>query len=505
MVLSILRLLEMRKFLLRVLVTFLIVALGAVAPMQNVHATAAVNPHFSWSRVGSDATILGCIGACPVHLTIPGTVEGYTVRDIGTRAFRWAGLQSVVIPSTVKTIGVGAFINNPSLSALTIGSSVESIGDYAFSRTSLTAVVLGDSVKSIGNYAFEFSPITILDLGGSVKSIGRGAFQHSFLTSVVIPNSVTEIGQQAFSSSRLTALTIGESVTTIRRAAFAWNRLTSLVIPASLMKIDDAAFQSNELVFVQFLGDAPNPLQSVQLRNCNDNNGPIFRGNPNLRSLIISAGKKGYLSCWDGVNLLVNLDSQFKARANGNVDGVTVVYPSTRTVALNTDGQWSSKGTVSFSESDADCSVSGRTLTILQVGDGRCAVTATIAAWGSYLGATDSVEVLIMQQPDSRAAATVKPTVSGTSIVGKTLTANTGTWTGYPAPTFTYQWYVCTTTVSAPSTNAPSSCVKISGATRSTFKLTSAQRGKYVAVLVAGTSAGTTTTTWLSRTTAKIR
>jgi hypothetical protein len=51
----------------------------------------------------------------------------------------------------------------------------------------------------------------------------------------------------------------------------------------------------------------------------------------------------------------------------------------------------------------------------------------------------------------------------------------------------------------------PSTCKKITGATRSTLKLTSAQRGKYVTVLVTGTSAGTTRTTWLSKTTTKIK
>ena len=47
--------------------------------------------------------------------------------------------------------------------------------------------------------------------------------------------------------------------------------------------------------------------------------------------------------------------------------------------------------------------------------------------------------------------------------------------------------------------------VRTSGATRSTYKLTAAQRGKYVAVLVTGTSLRTTATIWLSKTTTKIR
>lgn len=35
---------------------------------------------------------------------------------------------------------------------------------------------------------------------------------------------------------------------------------------------------------------------------------------------------------------------------------------------------------------------------------------------------------------------TVAPMVSGTPQEGMTLTASAGTWTGNPAPTYTYQW-----------------------------------------------------------------
>jgi hypothetical protein len=104
-----------------------------------------------------------------------------------------------------------------------------------------------------------------------------------------------------------------------------------------------------------------------------------------------------------------------------------------------------------------------------------------------------------------RATATVKPTVSGTATVGKALTAGQGTWTGNPRPTIRYQWYACTGAVTAARSTVPSTCKKITSATWSTFKITSAQRGKYVAVLVTGTSLGTTSTSWLSKTTAKIR
>jgi len=105
----------------------------------------------------------------------------------------------------------------------------------------------------------------------------------------------------------------------------------------------------------------------------------------------------------------------------------------------------------------------------------------------------------------TRATAMTRPTITGTAIIGRTMTAKTGTWRGNPAPTYRYQWYACTKAVTAARSTVPSTCTAIAGATRSTFKLTSTERSKYVAVLVTGTSLGTTSTLWLSKSTAKVK
>ena len=132
---------------------------------------------------------------------------------------------------------------------------------------------------------------------------------------------------------------------------------------------------------------------------------------------------------------------------------------------------------------------------------GLAAVSRVNSATG-WSGTWSGVPVVIV---DARATATVKPTVGGTAKVGKTLTAAKGTWAGYPTPTFTYQWYACTRAVSAASSTVPATCKKITGATKSTFRLTSAQRGKFVAVLVTGKSLRTAATPWLSVTTTKVK
>lgn len=82
--------------------------------------------------------------------------------------------------------------------------------------------------------------------------------------------------------------------------------------------------------------------------------------------------------------------------------------------------------------------------------------------------------------PASAPANTVLPAVTGTDLVGSTLTSTDGTWTGAPPITFTYSWYRY-------DDNAGTNPVLISGATSHTYVLQSADNGKYVRCLVTAT------------------
>lgn len=81
------------------------------------------------------------------------------------------------------------------------------------------------------------------------------------------------------------------------------------------------------------------------------------------------------------------------------------------------------------------------------------------------------------------------PKITGTAKAGKTLTVTRGTWS--PTPTFSYQWY--------------RNGVAISKATKSTYKLTSSDKGKKITVKVTGKRSGylTTTKTSAAKTVAK--
>jgi fibronectin type 3 domain-containing protein len=78
------------------------------------------------------------------------------------------------------------------------------------------------------------------------------------------------------------------------------------------------------------------------------------------------------------------------------------------------------------------------TLTAADVGnDVRCVVTGTNAS-GSQPANSNAVGPI--SSSPAPPVNTAPPVVNGSTVQGSGLTVSDGTWTGSPAPTFTYQW-----------------------------------------------------------------
>ena len=221
-----------------------------------------------------------------------------SVISIGTGAFSFSGLTSINIPNSVTTIGEYAFKECSGLTSLSIGNSVTSISDFSFqgcrgltsivvvsgnptydSRNNCNAIIkttdnklflgcmnttIPNSVTSIGSFAFSGCiGLTGIDIPSSVSSIGRYAFSScSGLTSIDIPNSVTTISWSAFNNcSGLTNVTIPNSITTINGGTFlGCTGLKSIDIPNSVTTIGDEAFAGcSGLTSITF----PNSVTSI--------------------------------------------------------------------------------------------------------------------------------------------------------------------------------------------------------------------------------------------------
>ena len=246
----------------------------------------------------STNTITKYVGSA-TNVEIPSTINGIDVTTIGSETFKDnTSITSVVIPSSVTSIGNYAFTYCDSLNTVYVcnssidsdrfkistggklpenifyfdettgtitkyigsatnveipstinGINVTTIGDNAFnSCTSLTSIEISEGVTSIGEYAFvDCTSLASVKIPSSVTSINEGAFcRCSALKSVEILNGLKTIGDSAFSDcTALTDITIPDSVTTICETAFSdCTALTSIELPDNIKTIQFKTFMN---------------------------------------------------------------------------------------------------------------------------------------------------------------------------------------------------------------------------------------------------------------------
>lgn len=156
-----------------------------------------------------------------------------------------------------------AFGNCP-LEKLYLGRNISYYDNYSpfsYKRT-LIDVTIGDYVTSITPYAFHLCEgLTSLPIGNNVKSIGYMAFSNcNGLTSVTIGNNVTSIGDYAFyNCAGLNSVTIGNSVTSVGNNVFEYcGELASVTFGSKVASIGSDVFrQCRNLTTLYSLNTTP--------------------------------------------------------------------------------------------------------------------------------------------------------------------------------------------------------------------------------------------------------
>mgnify|MGYP003300458804 CR=1 FL=1 len=134
---------------------------------------------------------------------------GYTsnnIDDIEKGAFSNSYITEIKLPSNLKKINEGVFINANRLTDIQLPSTIIEVGAYGFYGTSIKNITLPNSVITIGKGAFsQCGYLTGITLSSNITSfesgenVGDGAFENcAQLTNITIPRLVTSIPKRMF-------------------------------------------------------------------------------------------------------------------------------------------------------------------------------------------------------------------------------------------------------------------------------------------------------------------
>ena len=208
----------------------------------------------------------------------------YVVTAIEHNAFEGNNaITAVTIPSSVSTIGYSAFNSCKSLRRVMDASRVTEMQGFEYTDcTNLTSVTLSGTLQKIGYRSFAGSALAHLVLPASMREIGSSAFEdchqlrnvqfntglqnikdHAFknsgLVSLEFSNDLKEIGEWAFEGcASLKTVQIPPSVTSLGMGAFYHCiALESVVIPTTLTNFNDRTFNGcRNLSAVYYLGSS---------------------------------------------------------------------------------------------------------------------------------------------------------------------------------------------------------------------------------------------------------
>lgn len=154
--------------------------------------------------------------ACSKLKNIPNFTK---ITSVGDYAFnKCTSLENISVPPTLTSIGSYAYAECSGITSVNV--SVETVSDHAFYKCPNLSEI-NVNAKTIGKYAFsEGADSATLSLGSNVEAIEDYAFSKVKINSLEIPASVTSIGKYAFSETDITSITVPATVETLGAYSF---------------------------------------------------------------------------------------------------------------------------------------------------------------------------------------------------------------------------------------------------------------------------------------------
>lgn len=115
------------------------------------------------------------------NLDIKSVKFGATTRNVGRMAFQGVkGIESVVVPDNVTSMGIYAFSECDSLKSIVFGTGLGCIpGDVCWKDAKLTDITIPEGVDSVWGGAFEYcTSLKTVTIPSTIIYLGSGAFAH---------------------------------------------------------------------------------------------------------------------------------------------------------------------------------------------------------------------------------------------------------------------------------------------------------------------------------------
>ena len=213
--------------------------------------------------------VIGCKGDAPSVLTIPEGVKGIAPWALSEQY----DLEEVVLPSTLKTIGIGAFAGDTILGAVEIPDGVEKIDARAFKGCSwLTDVVFGSGLREIGAEAFSgCTRMAAVELPGTLAAVGEDAFVGiASLTVATVPTHLMPLQSLLpDSAATIEEIVVSEGSPEVCEEMFKdLAALKTVAFAASVTNVGARAFYGCSSIENIELGDAVEVIGDSAFRNC---------------------------------------------------------------------------------------------------------------------------------------------------------------------------------------------------------------------------------------------
>ena len=126
-----------------------------------------------------------------------------SVKSIESYAFRSSGLESMIVPKTVTTLGTRSFQFCTKLKSLVIESALTTLPSYLIEGcTSLENIILPPTLTKLNSYDFQDCAVKTLQLPAGITTIGSYCFIGSKIETLVLPKSTVSVSYGTFQSCK---------------------------------------------------------------------------------------------------------------------------------------------------------------------------------------------------------------------------------------------------------------------------------------------------------------